>query len=75
VGLIGATPGQGGTMLSQAAWLPVLRTLGTLPWFGGRVYVSGASKAFDAQGELQDAAVKAQLEKYLDGFAAFVAAN
>jgi NAD(P)H-dependent FMN reductase len=75
VGLIGATPGQGGTMLSQAAWLPVLRTLGTLPWFGGRVYVSGASKAFDAQGELQDAAVKAQLEKYLHGFAAFVAAN
>src|SRR3982750_3698983 len=36
VGLIGATPGGGGTMLSQAAWLQVLRTLGTQPWFGGR---------------------------------------
>src|SRR5262245_31368665 len=36
-GLIGATPGQGGTTLAQAAWLPVLRTLGTLPYFGGRI--------------------------------------
>jgi NAD(P)H-dependent FMN reductase len=74
-GLIGATPGQGGTILSQAAWLPVLRTLGTQPWFGGRVYVSGAPKVFDAQGEIVDAAVKSQLEKYLQGFAAFVAAK
>src|SRR5262245_55206559 len=29
VGLMGATPGAGGTILAQAAWLPVLRTLGT----------------------------------------------
>src|SRR5688572_11906095 len=28
VALMGATDGQGGTRLSQAAWLPVLRTLG-----------------------------------------------
>src|SRR4051812_13006803 len=32
VGVIGATPGGGGTGLSQAAWLPVLRTLGTVPF-------------------------------------------
>ena len=30
VGLIGATPGGMGTAFSQTAWLPVLRTLGTL---------------------------------------------
>ena len=29
VGLMGATPGRGGTTLAHAAWLPVLRTLGT----------------------------------------------
>lgn len=34
VGLIGATPGGMGTPFSQTAWLPVLRTLGTRPFFG-----------------------------------------
>lgn len=72
VGLIGATPGPGGTMLSQAAWLQVLRTLGTLPFFGGRVMISGASKVFDDRGELVDATERARLEKYLAGFARFV---
>src|ERR1041384_2127957 len=37
VGVIGATPGGGATNLAQAAWLPVLRTLGTLPFFGARL--------------------------------------
>ena len=36
IALMGATPGRGGTILAQAAWLPVLRTLGTRPWFGPR---------------------------------------
>ena len=31
VALMGATPGGGGTMLAQTAWLQVLRTLGTRP--------------------------------------------
>src|SRR2546423_9379219 len=48
VAIIGATPGQGGTLLSQAAWLPILRTLGVHPFFGGRLGVSGANKVFDA---------------------------
>jgi len=37
---MGASPGGFGTILAQAAWLPVLRTLGTRPWFGGRLMVS-----------------------------------
>ncbi len=37
VAFIGASPGGFGTILSQEAWLPVLRTLGTQPWFGGRL--------------------------------------
>jgi NAD(P)H-dependent FMN reductase len=73
VAIMGATPGPGGTSLSQAAWLPVLRTLGTAPWFGGRMHVSFAPNVFDAQGKLQDAKVRAQLEAFMKGFAAFVA--
>lgn len=72
IGVIGATPGPGGTGLAQAAWLPVLRTLGTLPFFGARVQVAGAAKVFDGSGALVDATVRAQLEKYMAGFAAFV---
>jgi hypothetical protein len=47
---MGATPGPGGTALSQAEWLPVLRTLGMRPWFEGSVPISGASKVFDSDG-------------------------
>ena len=35
--VIGASPGGFGAILSQNAWLPVLRTLGTRPWFDGRL--------------------------------------
>jgi NAD(P)H-dependent FMN reductase len=73
VALMGATPGRGGTILSHAAWLPVLRTLGTLPWSGPRIYVSGAAKVFDADGRLIDDAVRANVTKFLAGFADFVA--
>ena len=72
VGVIGATPGPGGTSLAQVAWLPVLRTLGMLPYFGARVLVSRAGTVFDQQGKLADAAVRAQVERYMKGFADFV---
>jgi NAD(P)H-dependent FMN reductase len=72
VALIGATPGGFGTLLSQSAWLPVLRTLGTRPWFGARLQVSRADKVFNAAGDLTDAAVEGQLRQFMDGFAGFV---
>jgi NAD(P)H-dependent FMN reductase len=72
VAVIGASPGGFGTTLSQNAWLPVLRTLGTKPWFGGRLLVSRAQSVFDEQGKLQDEAVKKQLEQFLKGFVEFV---
>src|SRR4030095_10594688 len=50
VALMGASPGGFGTVLSQNAWLAVLRTLGTKPWFGGRLLVSRAPTVFDEQG-------------------------
>jgi len=73
VGVIGATPGPGGTSLAQAGWLAVLRTLGTEPYFGGRLQVPAAHKVFDGQGNLTDPAVRTQVEKYMKGFADFVA--
>jgi NAD(P)H-dependent FMN reductase len=73
VALVGASPGGFGTILSQNAWLPVLRTLGTRPWFGAKLMVSRANKAFDADGALVDDAVRTQLRDYLAGFVRFVA--
>jgi NAD(P)H-dependent FMN reductase len=75
VGIVGATTGMGGTILAQAAWLPVFRALGMLPFFGARLIVSGAAKVFDAEGRLQDDAIRAQIEKYSVGFAGFVVRN
>jgi chromate reductase, NAD(P)H dehydrogenase (quinone) len=75
VAVIGASPGGFGTILAQSAWLPVLRTLGTKPWFGGRLLVSRAHKAFNDHGELIDDAVRTQLRDFVRGFAAFVQAN
>ena len=72
VALMGASPGGFGTILSQNAWLPVLRTLGARTWSGGKMMVSRAGGVFDASGELTDEAVRTQLQKYLAGFAAFI---
>jgi chromate reductase, NAD(P)H dehydrogenase (quinone) len=71
VGLIGASPGAFGTIQSQAAWLPVFRTLGMRPWFGQLLYVGGASKVFDPAGKLVDDAVRTRLRNYVLGFVGF----
>lgn len=68
VAVIGASPGGFGTILAQNAWLPVLRTLGMQPWFGGRLMVSRAGNVFDDAGELVDGKVRTQLQQFLQGF-------
>ncbi len=75
VGIIGASPGTGGTLLSQTAWLPVMRTLAMRPWFGKQLYVSGAMKLFDNDGNLTDEPIRSRLKSYLKGFVAFVREN
>ena len=72
VAIIGASPGSLGTILSQEAWLPVLRTLGTRPWFGGRLLVSRAANVFDGGGRIMNDATKEQLRQFIDGFVTFV---
>jgi chromate reductase len=73
VGLIGATPGPAGTRLAQTAWLPVLRQLGAIPWFGKTLYLANAGQAFDPSGALIDAKSQQFLRDYLAGFSRFVA--
>jgi NAD(P)H-dependent FMN reductase len=71
VALMGASPGAFGTILSQNAWLPVLRTLGMNLWTGGRMLVPRADAAFDAAGGLADEKSRERLRTFLEGFAAF----
>jgi chromate reductase len=72
VAVMGASPGRFGTALAQSAWLPVLRTLGTIPWFGGRLALSQANNTFDESGAIKDPAMQEQLRHFLRGFVDFV---
>ncbi len=72
VAVIGASPGGFGTLLAQNAWLAVLRTLETQPWFGGRLLVSRAAGLFDAEGHLTDEGAKKKLREFVAGFAGYI---
>ena len=70
--IMGASLSAFGTTLSQAAWLPVMRTLGTQTWFGGRLLVARAGGVFDEGGAFKDAAVEEQLRQFLAGYVSFL---
>jgi NAD(P)H-dependent FMN reductase len=72
VAVIGASPGPFGTLLSQNAWLSVLRTLETRPWFGGRLLVSRAAEIFNPAGQLADEGTRKKLQEFLAGFVGFI---
>lgn len=71
VALIGASPGAFGTILSQNAWQPVLRTLSAQLYTQGRLMVSRAATVFAADGTLTDEKIRERLRDYLKGFADF----
>ena len=73
VTVIGASPGGFGTILAQNAWLPVLSTLGTRPWFGDRLLLSRAHQAFTPAGQLSDPAILEHLRAFVTAFVQFVA--
>ena len=75
VAVMGASPGGFGTILSQDAWLSVLRTMRARQWMGGRLMVSRAASVMGADGEIADEKTLAQLDAFVRGFAAFVAAQ
>ena len=72
IAVIGATPGVRGTVYAQTAWLPILRALGTRPWFGKQLYLDGAGKAFESSGKLTDADLRNRLRDYIEGFVDFI---
>ncbi len=72
VAVVGATPGRWGTRSAQTAWLPVIRAVGMLPWFGQSLFVSGAARAFDGSGALGDAEMRQRLAAFMRGFTDFV---
>lgn len=69
--LMGASPGGFGTILSQAHWLPVLRTLDVQLWPNGHLMVSRAHTVLQ-NGELTDEALLQQLTAFMTGFTQFV---
>lgn len=72
VAVIGASPGGFGTILSQNAWLPILKTLGTQHWAGGRLMLSRAHTLIDENGSIADEATRKLLGGFLQGFSEFV---
>jgi NAD(P)H-dependent FMN reductase len=73
--LMGASPGGFGTILSQNAWLPVLRTLRVRHWTGAKLMVARAGEAFDEDGTINDEGTRRKVADFIKGFAAFVASQ
>ena len=71
VAIVGVSAGQFGTILSQNAWLPVLRTLGMRLWSEGRLMVPRGGKMFGEEGQLTDQKIKQRLVNFLSGFVEF----
>lgn len=68
VALMGATPGGFGTVLSQTAWLAVLRHLRMQLWTGGGgLYVSSAAKLFDEEG-ISDTELEERVRTFIGAF-------
>lgn len=72
VAIMGASISRRGSLLAQAAWLPIFFRLGSVPWFGDQLAASVTSDAFDEQGRLVDQSLRWRLETFIKGFAAFV---
>jgi chromate reductase, NAD(P)H dehydrogenase (quinone) len=73
--MIGASPGGFGTLLSQTAWLQVLRQLGVQLWGGRRMMVARAHTLIDESGELADVPTRKQLAELVQEYAAYLAAK
>lgn len=71
VALCGATPGGAGTRSAQYALLPTLRALGTRVWSGKTLYVAGAVKVFDEQGQVADEDMAKRFSDFITGFCEF----
>lgn len=71
--LMGASPGGFGTLLSQTAWLPVMKTLGVRLWPGRSLTLSRAHQAMGADGEIADEAALKTIGEFVAAYAASLA--
>jgi chromate reductase, NAD(P)H dehydrogenase (quinone) len=75
VAVMGASIGDFGTVMSQAALLPILRALALQPWFGMRSpHVGKAHEVFDEQGQIANPAIAGHVRAFVTGFCAFASA-
>ncbi|GAA4801524.1 NADPH-dependent FMN reductase [Lysobacter hankyongensis] len=68
--LMGASPSGFGTLLAQAAWLPVLKSLGVQVWPGKSLMLSRAHQSIGADGEIVDEAALKTIADFVAGYAA-----
>lgn len=68
--LMGASPSGFGTLLAQAAWLPVLKSLGVQVWTGKSLMLSRAHQSIGADGEIVDEAALKTIADFVSGYAA-----
>lgn len=68
--LMGASPSGFGTLLAQAAWLPVLKSLGVQVWTGKSLMLSRAHQSIGADGEIVDEAALKNIADFVAGYAA-----
>lgn len=68
--LMGASPSGFGTLLAQAAWLPVLKSLGVTVWTGKSLMLSRAHQSIGADGEIVDEAALKTIADFVAGYAA-----
>lgn len=71
-GLVGATPGDFGTILGQNAWLPIFRVLSMNLYTEHSLKISHANKIFDNQGNISDETTAENITKFVKGFNEFV---
>lgn len=72
VAVMGASPGGGGSGRAQISLAPVLQGMVMRQLVGAAVSIPGASKAFDAEGNLIDARGQAAVAKCLAAFDAWI---
>lgn len=68
--LMGASPSGFGTLLAQAAWLPVLKSLGVQIWTGKSLMLSRAHQTIGADGEIIDEAALKTIADFVAGYVA-----
>lgn len=75
VAILGASPGNFGTILSQSAWLPVFRVLGAEVWVGARFMLARANAVIGPEGQIADGPTRDLLAKFVEGFVDHVRAR